>query len=1218
MKIKLSLVLILFSLSYAFADYGGINFENSADGLSYYALWGEDSGQNDSWHDCNGTKWKYMREVQVIHPNDAKYNYYSYQVNIEINNSSASCNQFRVVLYNDSDYFEVPSFVEGINSSYVRVWWRINYSIDPVLKWQNNYRIYYGNESESYRDYKLESVFDKDNSEENPILELNFDRNNTVAMEFDGDDEINCGNDSSINDFSEITLTSWIYLNSWGGSNYGRIFVKGDSKYFHVDGSAGLRFSHRFSNGLVSWIKKNNILSFSHWYHVSVTYNNTNYSNNPNIYIDGVLQEINKVRSSTGVAKSDNSGHFLIGNDSYEGNCYFDGKIDDLRYYNRILSQKEIRDIILNDNPTINGLKLYLNFEDNNVTHCFDHSGNRNNGTISEATESGTFVYDSSHDGNNWQAMEFDGVDDEVIVSNLGFSGDTSITISAWINPSSAHRGVIFGFGQTNQDEAFFIRTEADGTYRFGFWWNDLVEYSNYGTDYDIHGWIHLVCLYDSANSKRYIYEDNILLASDSTSDPNFQNQDYSIGNFNSDYFNGLIDNIQIYDRALTSSEITKLYNAENLEENRILFYDFEEESGEVIDKTLNYNGTLSGAYRVPINRYHGTLNGSNWSNSTPPEHPVTRGLFENDGYFEFDGVGDYISLGDQDWSAQNVGSISFWIKHASNNDWDTIYHYWNDNDNQILILLGPSYGGLRFYVELSNSVVVDVRADLKPSNNQWYHVVCSQDGQNSKMYVNGKLQIDSDSGEWYDDVGAASEVVIGNKHSYDFAIDGKIDEVKIYDRALSPDEVLRRYYSSKYSLNPPILVKSDQIEYNSDRDHSVYVDSGTDYLDNEHLRSDFDYSNDPVKDGLVGHWTFDGHVSDVFGENHGKINGNPQYDKDGQLGYSMDFDGEGDYIGGYINAETIENEFSVSFWEKNLFCNSSSDCYHAICIYNGDSIKFGLSFSDGSGVYDHRLICYSDAWSTDYILTDVDSFDGTSSNWRYITVTYQNSEVKVYFDGNLVANNTTSGGSFGGSNDDSFLFGKRKTADIFLTGKIDDIRIYDKALSSEEVNLLYNYRTEDITSTFSFRDNDISIQRINGSVSNYNNLDLIADRYNNTIENSLIHHWTLDSNFDDVVGGNNLTNVGGVTLGDEYGIYSQGAHFENSSNQYLSLDSEVDLVGKTFSLWIKREDIANMNGLWSIYSNGAYNEHMRFTRGSNIIILENILGLIQIWKLVK
>jgi alpha-tubulin suppressor-like RCC1 family protein len=90
--------------------------------------------------------------------------------------------------------------------------------------------------------------------------------------------------------------------------------------------------------------------------------------------------------------------------------------------------------------------------------------------------------------------------------------------------------------------------------------------------------WTHITVVLNKTKNKINFYRDNVLEGSFDASDLNLINNTNSIyiGNNQNDYFDGLLDDVRIYDRAITSDEVQNLYNLKT-ENDLILKYDFEQ-----------------------------------------------------------------------------------------------------------------------------------------------------------------------------------------------------------------------------------------------------------------------------------------------------------------------------------------------------------------------------------------------------------------------------------------------------------------------------------------------------------------------------------------------------------------------------------------------------------------------------------------------------------------
>jgi hypothetical protein len=194
----------------------------------------------------------------------------------------------------------------------------------------------------------------------------------------------------------------------------------------------------------------------------------------------------------------------------------------------------------------------------------------------------------------------------------------------------------------------------------------------------------------------------------------------------------------------------------------------------------------------------------------------------------------------------------------------------------------------------------------------------------------------------------------------------------------------------------------------------------------------------------MVGWWKFDeGRGSTAFDSsghgNHGTLQGDPQW-VDGIIGGALDLDGS-DFvtIDGVVD-DITSNNITVSAWVKttttmegNMFASNSGG-YHAF--------MFGIQ---GGNVYvsDDR---------TDEGLTPIAVNDGQWHMWTYVR---RGSRGYIYVD---AVQESTHSADFDLATETRWSIGQEwdSVPSDFLTGTVDDARIYSYALSEEEIKALY------------------------------------------------------------------------------------------------------------------------------------------------------------------
>ena len=152
-------------------------------------------------------------------------------------------------------------------------------------------------------------------------------------------------------DAAQTTVAAWVYADGNGGSSFPRILVTPGYYFnFRFDGSANnnaLDFATTTTaNGSTvdgEWLAPPNSIGTGVWYHVAVSYDKSSTTNVPVLYVNGVKVNVTKLTSPS-VTPPSYAGTTYIGNrlDLTRG---WDGLIDDLRIYNRLLTDAEVQSL---------------------------------------------------------------------------------------------------------------------------------------------------------------------------------------------------------------------------------------------------------------------------------------------------------------------------------------------------------------------------------------------------------------------------------------------------------------------------------------------------------------------------------------------------------------------------------------------------------------------------------------------------------------------------------------------------------------------------------------------------------------------------------------------------------------------------------------------------------------------------------------------------------
>jgi hypothetical protein len=524
------------------------------------------------------------------------------------------------------------------------------------------------------------------------------------------------------------------------------------------------------------------VASNNTWYHVVVVWDGSLLK----MYVNGKLQSSTSTYNPFTIASGATT---FIGVSWYSNLVYarwHKGLIDEVRIYNRALSEQEILEHYRNSKyylashfgPKTNcredpgscidyGLVGYWSFDEGAGTTAYDASGKGNNGTIYGAKwTQGALA--PSKSGAFGTGLSFDGVDDYVRVSSsASLKIDTSITLSMWFRAASLPSGVwkvplVKGGG--DQDYSFQIN--PDNTL---MWWaNDLspsaVPFGTITTGI----WYHAVAVYDKNLGKIFVYLNGTLKNPDGTSvtgSITHNDLPLDIGSMGGLYpFNGLIDEVRIYNRALSEEEIRYLYNRGA----PIAHWKFDEGKGNI-------------AYDSSGNGNNGTIYGAQW----------VQGKFGS--ALSFDGVDDYVET-----SLANVPSgsspftISLWINPLA-------------NKSMHLVWWGESVSGKLNHLDLRTTDIDtakkirhawygnDFSVNVDWQVNSWQHIVVTWDGTYRKIYYNGNL-LGTQTPPTPNVTATTVKIAKINSGVSGTWYNGLIDDVRIYNYARSPEQILQDY----------------------------------------------------------------------------------------------------------------------------------------------------------------------------------------------------------------------------------------------------------------------------------------------------------------------------------------------------------------------------------------------------------------------------------------
>jgi hypothetical protein len=163
-------------------------------------------------------------------------------------------------------------------------------------------------------------------------------------------------------------------------------------------------------------------------------------------------------------------------------------------------------------------------------------------------------------------------------------------------------------------------------------------------------------------------------------------------------------------------------------------------------------------------------------------------------------------------------------------------------------------------------------------------------------------------------------------------------------------------------------------------------------------------------------------------------------------------------YASGYIDKAAVFNGSSSKIDASGFNITGSRSVSFWVSTEENSTTTTGTVISTANdGEETNEGICIRHTTSGTFILSVTGAnplIGNTSSNWQHIVVTDDATNYKVYLNGSLVLTQSVQSGR---ENLSKIRLGNRFNFDQDFKGKIDQVRIFNRALDSGEVNALYN-----------------------------------------------------------------------------------------------------------------------------------------------------------------
>lgn len=742
-------------------------------------------------------------------------------------------------------------------------------------------------------------------------------------------------------------------------------------------------------------------------------------------YINGSLD---KVLSISAFATP---GIMSIGKLASSAAQYFNGYIEDVRIYDKALTDWEIKQIYNEGAGTYRESIISEEFNDSSLIHHWK---------LNDAT---TTIQD--YGSNQIYATALNCVLSQTgkIDRGIGFvsAAQSVITLPVVNIPASSTVGVTFGgwvnFSSTAAKTAWFLSAFTTGGYYAEVIAgpagpSDLYIYQGalgisgytYVQSITVSNWYHVISSKGLNGLSNYINGELVYHTSLVIATSNIRHAFLGARSGTSLYLDGTIEDFRIYNRELSPREVKQIYN-----------YGAGTYNQSFIQSPVHHwrlNDSISQIHDYGLNPVTGTAVNCLLSQTGIIDKSIQ---FTGTAYVEIDS-GDL----------PDKFTVAFWMNTTNTTAFQRIIN--KDASNQLFIANNAT-SGLRFSYDGA-----EINQSSNMSDGNWHHVCGVYDGSYIKLYAD--TSIISLTAHATATVYSGSALYFGRNNTGGEPYTGYLEDVRIYDRALEPIEILKIYNEGRGTYLSDVSDKKLPSYYDRAPIHQWRLNDAT--------TSIMDYGLLPQTGTAVA----------------------CQLSQTGVIDKSTRFTG----TSSYINAGTSSplGECSFSNWIKltNLGSMTVYDCSSLSCAFTINHTESEGKVRIYTGAANHR------------------TYDNTAlvaDTWYHMINTWDAATMALYINASQVTAILSTTGTLVSPTSGTFFIGANSGAANFFNGYIEDVRIYDYALSAGAIQNIYN---EGIGTYGRNPEDAMAIDA--GSIYRHS-----ADTWNKINDIAPLHHWKLN-----------------------------------------------------------------------------------------------------------